>query len=129
MSFKTFHFQADSEKQMCFLSDKRNLSDRMKVSIVLIVFSAVVMTVKSAPPVFLESNGAKICTLNNVGMIPTGSLKYPVYQKVCRHVAPTLGDEDDSYRKANLRASDTNNDEEVEKVRRAIMTRRKKCVG
>lgn len=102
----------------------------MNCAICLFVISAVVSMVQSAHPVFLEGNGAKICTLNNVGLIPTrGSTKYPVYQKVCRQVTPTLGDpinEDDGYRKSNKPSKDSN-DAEIEKVRRAILAPIKKC--
>lgn len=49
--------------------------------------------------VFLAGGGSKICTLNNVGSLPAAnnpSVKYPVYQKVCRAVVPTaLGDQID----------------------------------
>lgn len=91
----------------------------------LILFTVAVSMVQSAPPIFLEKNGAKICTLNNVGAIPTGALKYPVYQKVCRHVHSTLGDpinEDEGLRKSNNPANGTKDDEEVEKVRRMILS-------
>lgn len=93
---------------------------------VVIAFATVVVlsTVQSiSPPVFLQGD-SKICTLNTVGVIPNGNVKYPVYQKVCRQVIPTLGDpiseEDEGTRKANPKAL---KDEAAssEKVRRAIM--------
>lgn len=82
------------------------------------------MLVKSSVPVFLDDGGSRICTLNNVGVIPAGSVKYPVYQKVCRHVVPTLGDpiddeKDEKMRKSNKKSSASEDD--IEKVRRAIM--------
>lgn len=91
---------------------------------VLLCISSIVY---SAPPVFLE-DGHKICTLNNVGAIPKGALKYPVYQKVCRHVHSSLGDpiEDEeqvSGKRSNSKAA-ANNEDEVEKVRRAILSKR-----
>lgn len=73
-----------------------------------------------ASPVFLAAGGAKICTLNNVGSVPASnnpSVKYPVYQKVCRAVVPTaLGDQIDD---------EENDEEEVppasKQLRRAII--------
>lgn len=93
---------------------------------VVIAFATVVVlsTVQSiSPPVFLQGD-SKICTLNTVGVIPNGNVKYPVYQKVCRQVIPTLGDpisdDDEGTRKANPKAL---KDKPVtsEQVRRAIM--------
>lgn len=73
-----------------------------------------------AATVFLAAGGAKICTLNNVGSVPASnnpSVKYPVYQKVCRAVVPTaLGDQIDD---------EENDEEEVpiasRQLRRAII--------
>lgn len=89
-------------------------------SFVVIAFFAVV-AVEAAHPVFLQRNGAVICTLNKLGAIPSGALNYPVYQKVCRAVTPVLGvplaDEE------NSRRSNTEKyDDEVEKVYQAIMS-------
>lgn len=95
--------------------------------IIAVVTVAVLSMVQShPPPVFLQGD-SKICTLNNVGVVPNGGVKFPVYQKVCRQVIPTLGDpisdedEDRKSRKANPRAL---KDEAAasEQVRRAIMS-------
>lgn len=91
----------------------------------LLILGTAVVFVHSAVPVFLDDGGSKICTLNNVGTIPAGSVKYPVYQKVCRHVVPTLGDPiedetDDKMRKSNKKASVS--DDAVETIRRAILS-------
>lgn len=71
--------------------------------------------------IFLERSGALICTLNNLGSIPSGAVRYPVYQKVCRVVTPVLGapmaDEANS-RRYNYEQYD----DEVEKTRSAIMS-------
>lgn len=88
---------------------------------VLLCISSIVF---SAPPVFLE-DGHKICTLNNVGAVPKGALKYPVYQKVCRHVLgdPIEDEEPVSGKRSNSKAA-VSKEEEVEKVRRAILSKR-----
>lgn len=94
-----------------------------------IVIAFVTVVVLSAvhsisPPIFLQGD-SKICTLNNIGVIPNGNVKYPVYQKVCRQVIPTLGDpiadEDDGTRKANPKAV-KDKAASSEQVRRAIMS-------
>lgn len=95
----------------------------MNLALCLWTLGAALVLVESSVPVFLDDGGSKICTLNNVGVIPAGAVKYPVYQKVCRHVVPTLGDpvedeKDDKMRKSNKKV--TEND--IEKVRRAIMS-------
>lgn len=85
-----------------------------------VIFIAITSsTVSSAPPVFLESAG-KICTLNNVGKVPTGkSVSYPVYQKVCRQIIPRMGDEviDDEMNEEDV----TNNGDGIEMIRQAIL--------
>jgi hypothetical protein len=89
---------------------------------VLIFFSVAVALAFSAPPVFLEENGSQICTLNNLGNIVKGPVTYPVYQKVCREIIPSMGkpistlDQEDK----GLRRSEKANDS-AELVRRAIM--------
>lgn len=95
----------------------------MNCKIVLIVAIAALVTIQAAPPVFLE-NGSRICTLNNVGVIPKGSLNYPVYQKVCRGIIPTLGDavdDEEGQVKSRKSNSEAAQDDETEKVRRAIL--------
>lgn len=81
----------------------------------------------TASAVFLEGAGSKICTLNTVGGIPAGNANYPVYQKVCRHVIPTLGDviNDEEDGKAN----DEVYSDVVEAVRRAILDPAPVCKG
>lgn len=90
-----------------------------KIFVVLALMA--VVAVEAAHPVFLERDGAKICTLNKLGAIPSGPVKYPVYQKVCRAVAPVLGvpiaDEENS-----RRSNTEKHDDESEKVYQAIMS-------
>lgn len=95
----------------------------MNCKICLIAILVNMSVVLSAPPVFLAGGGKKVCTLNNVGKIPAGALQYPVYQKVCRNIIPTLGDEavDDETDRLDDAVEAYTNDEEVEKVRRAIL--------
>lgn len=86
---------------------------------------AVLSFAEAASPIFLE-NGSKICTLNNVGSIPSGSVKYPVYQKVCRQVMPMVGDQVEDDQDDIRRSSGERNDEEVDQVRRAILNPQKR---
>lgn len=80
---------------------------------------------EAARPLFLAGNGAKLCTLNNVGTLPStvANVKYPVYQKVCRQVIPTaLGDQvDDDYEELPNANMDEIADDEVETLAKAII--------
>lgn len=93
---------------------------------IVIAFAAVVIisTVQSLPPpVFLQGD-SKICTLNNVGVIPDGNAKYPVYQKVCRQVIPSLGDpiaDDEEGTRKSIPKASKSRASASEIVRRAIM--------
>lgn len=83
-----------------------------------------------ASPVFLSDGGAKICTLNNVGTLPSkaSNVKYPVYQKVCRQVVPTaLGDQiEDNDEKDNDSTGSDDSKSKVSQLRRAIIQQTKK---
>lgn len=95
----------------------------MKIQIFLI--SMLITLAFGASPVFLSDGGTKICTLNNVGTLPStsASVKYPVYQKVCRQVIPTaLGDQiEDEEKKEKDEKSETKS--QVNQLRRAIIER------
>jgi hypothetical protein len=88
---------------------------------VLICVAVAIATAFSAPSVFLENNGSQICTLNDLGNIVKGPVTYPVYQKVCREVIPTMGkritveEENKPFRRAD------DSIDSAETVRRAIM--------
>ena len=80
--------------------------------------------------VFIENGGTKICTLNNVGVVPStnAAVKYPIYRKVCRQVVPTaLGDqvEDDEEKESKEKESDNKNSTKsaASQLRRAIIQR------
>lgn len=94
----------------------------MSRKIGFITVLAFVAVVQSAPPVFLDDYGSSICTLNNVGSIPTGAATYPVYQKVCRNVYPALGDQinDEEELRKSLKPP-ANIEQKIEKIRRAIL--------
>lgn len=94
----------------------------MSWKLFVIFILANLSAVLSAPPVFLESAGTKICTLNNVGKVPTGTaITYPVYQKVCRKVIPRLGDEVSDDEISADDETETSSDDELDSVRRAIL--------
>jgi hypothetical protein len=97
----------------------------MKLEIFLVLFAVAAIS-EAARPLFLAGNGAKLCTLNNVGTLPSTAVnvKYPVYQKVCRQVIPTaLGDQvDDDFEEVSTNANnDEVADDEVEKIAQAII--------
>lgn len=88
--------------------------------IIALISFAFLSLVSSKPPVFLERGGTKICTLNNIGKIPAGrTVAYPVYQKVCRHVIPTMGDPIDDEVDDELQ-NDELPERRIDMVRRAI---------
>lgn len=100
---------------------------------ILAIFPSVLLA-----PVFLAGGGTKICTLNNIGSIPKGNMVYPVYQKVCREVIPTLGDFTDDEQSGVLsdETNSSDDDDEAQKVHRAILTTvekrekpKRKCQG
>lgn len=95
----------------------------MKWNLFCVTICAYLAATLSAPPVFLESAGSRICTLNKVGKIPTGTaIKFPVYQKVCRHVIPKLGDEVNDADELNAEDETVSTgDDEVDVIRRAIL--------
>lgn len=95
----------------------------MSSKVFVIFFLAILPMAFLAPPVFLSRGGSKICTLNTIGKIPAGSVKYPVYQKVCRQVYPALGDfaEDEDDEKDFLSDEDESRNDEAEKIVMAIL--------
>lgn len=94
-------------------------------------FSSIIISMTfAASPVFLAEGGTKICTLNNVGTLPSKghpSVKYPVYQKVCRQVIPTaLGDQmdDNDEEMTEDENLESKKEKEINQLRRAIIVGR-----
>lgn len=107
-----------------FVLKSKYIELKMKLFVILVL--ANLSAVLSAPPVFLESAGSKICTLNKVGKVPTGTaITYPVYQKVCRKVIPRLGDEVSEDEMSADDETVTSSDDEMDLVRRAILGKSK----
>lgn len=98
----------------------------MKSQVSLILSLAMLPMALLQPTVFLAAGGSRICTLQNVGEIPSGAGfgVHPVYQKVCRDVvgavgpAPYMMDESDDI-------SDEE-DEKLQKIQALILAKARK---
>jgi hypothetical protein len=87
---------------------------------------SIVSTTSILGMVFLDRS--QICTLKEVGSVPaanTASVNYPVFQKFCREIIPTmLGDAtslDDEKEDANDEIS-SKSDDKVDQITRALLS-------
>lgn len=96
----------------------------MKSQVSLFLSLAMLPVVLLQPTVFLTGGGSKICTLQNVGEIPSGGYAVrPVYQKVCRDVVGAVSP--GLYNDENDEATD-DEDDNIQKVQTLILAKARK---